>query len=948
MAPVFDAPYGLTPGHPDSRVRLVAETVDMEVLEHEGPFVIIHGSANQSGPQRGITVNVRATFDLHNEGPMISMNVGFPGWVGSMWNIGYGPVRSLPITDSRDYVGTHFRPSFLQDFRAWTDDGEFEADWRKLTIADGLPAEDWLVWNMTFPQDARVKVHVSFRYQVYPGEWGPIYGNLEGGWQWQSRFPVTYVLQTGALWHGTIGEATIRMHAPQGNLLGGADLLGAYPDSRDKPITTSSAWLHATVADLRAGNEVIWHLRDFEPVVDIRSDYMPQWHSQQLREAVELASREGASATDLAQAVEMALDLLPIVPAVLEWAEWAAAAEPENATAWLALARARLDASGADQPRGGPVCWAGNAANAYARAVELDPIESANRPVAEALAAHGAGIDAEIRDLQSKHAQGMPSRDLFDCSRRRAPGEDVVLADADQTYRLAVGPGGIPHNLAHRFDGELLARHRSEVEQLRARGAYRQVNLIDREAVDARMLDATTAQIVTREVWRDRTVERDGSVFREDSRRVERRYELKDREPGAWQRWGEVTRWRVSRLDESPAPTDAPISGPYGPLLPERRPVGWLRSVVSSDGRFEIAWHGQGFVIRRTADDTVLAEVPTPLGLVDLTRRSKEQPMPPWRYGAWDEGNPSHFWYDDPVFAQTADRIVTWSEADRQMRFWRTRDGELQATIPDGRSAVFAPDWSVVAVLDRDAVRIHRVPGGDLVRTARVPDRELEYAAFSPDARGLTLAFAPVASANPEVWRLGVDGGSRAPVVTMPPVLRGGQAIQSRLFSADGRHVVGRAQVGDAAQVWEVETGRLVVERAGIVDWAFSPSGNLVTLVTAAGTFTTYALPAGTIQWEVPTRGGQRLSFGRDRANPTLVAWGPGFLWLIRSLDGTVLARLADDPPIVAATITLDGVRLVVERAEIPGFTPSTYELWSMVDGRLLRTDRFRVGPAWR
>lgn len=121
---------------------------------------------------------VEATFDLHNEGNEVEIEVGFPCF---------------------GHRGGMFKPGdvALRDFRAEVDGRAVVDDGRRLEHPH-FPL--WRVWKQRFP--GRTASRVAVRY------WVPL-----DGYRGSSRLPFTYVLRTGRYWHGPIGEAVVRAHA---------------------------------------------------------------------------------------------------------------------------------------------------------------------------------------------------------------------------------------------------------------------------------------------------------------------------------------------------------------------------------------------------------------------------------------------------------------------------------------------------------------------------------------------------------------------------------------------------------------------------------------------------------------------------------------------------------------------------------------------------------------
>jgi len=165
------------------------------------------------------SVRVECVFYLTNTGPATQVSVGFP-------EMAHG-----------DVLG----PSRFADFRSWVDGEEVQ-----VTPIDG-PADDpifpqmtWWVKEMAFAAGAtRV---VRDRYVAPPG-------NVVDG-----SMLFEYILHTGASWAGSIGVADIVV-----DLDTGAEVVRVEP-----------APLH------RSGNQLVWHLRDFEPDTENRV-VMIQW-----------------------------------------------------------------------------------------------------------------------------------------------------------------------------------------------------------------------------------------------------------------------------------------------------------------------------------------------------------------------------------------------------------------------------------------------------------------------------------------------------------------------------------------------------------------------------------------------------------------------------------------------------------------------------------------------
>jgi hypothetical protein len=91
---------------------------------------------------------------------------------------------------------------------------------------------DWYVWQMAYPGGKTTNVHVSYDQILnYRGSHGYVFTD--------------YVLRTGALWDGTIGDATVAMSS-----------------------STGGTFLSADKATSVSPSQVAWHLTDVKPEFD--------------------------------------------------------------------------------------------------------------------------------------------------------------------------------------------------------------------------------------------------------------------------------------------------------------------------------------------------------------------------------------------------------------------------------------------------------------------------------------------------------------------------------------------------------------------------------------------------------------------------------------------------------------------------------------------------------
>ncbi len=202
---------------------MMAETVDM-VVEGSSPYV------------KGL-VRVEATFFFRNLGEQTEeMNVGFPldqdmGW-GSLCESGTIPFQ--PITD----------------LTAWVNGKQVETNKYYKIVGfppDYTPQEVpcWEYFPVIFPAGKDVTIHITYTGEPYHGK--ALY-----------EYSYRYVLETGAGWYGTIGKADITIHIPYD--LNDYSYLRCWPE----PCAAT-------------GNQIEWHLEDFEPEYssNISASFLP-------------------------------------------------------------------------------------------------------------------------------------------------------------------------------------------------------------------------------------------------------------------------------------------------------------------------------------------------------------------------------------------------------------------------------------------------------------------------------------------------------------------------------------------------------------------------------------------------------------------------------------------------------------------------------------------------
>jgi hypothetical protein len=525
---MWDSPVGLTPGHPGHRVRMVREDVDVEVVESDADiFAFVH-----------------ATYELLNAGPDLTMKVGFPGETYDLdeW-------REQPVVDRLGPYWAKFRPGTIADFRAWADDEPLDVAWESpVTSGDGPLWRAWLVWQMTFPSQRPVRVRVSYRQQLDVPLVPPDPARAPDPPRPPSDTPVLYVLRTGALWDGTIGEAGITIRATGGGvLLGGPELQFSplVPGGEARTTPPREAFLGAAQAAERAPDRLVWRLREFEPAWDIGSTYVSSrvWDSLS---RVEAAIQAGtADETDYLLGVELARELVgsgyrrPLVlvqryaAALRDWARRAVALGPDDPAAWEALGDVEWGRAEGFMEL---TCWPVAAAEAFERAAALgSPTASDKRERLERDADYSRDSWRQHYGDDSLEAARCPEGDMLgvDELSRDSSFAERAIRSALQGWSDALDRGGSPAPLSHHFADTALAQVTGQVEALRDRGAHRRAVLRSLAVHDVAVPAADRAVVVTGEGWDERLVEADGRVVELGRREVSGRYELRLRE-GTW------------------------------------------------------------------------------------------------------------------------------------------------------------------------------------------------------------------------------------------------------------------------------------------------------------------------------------------------------------------------------------------------------------------------------
>ncbi len=203
----------------------------------------------------------------------------------------------------------------------------------------------------------------------------------------------------------------------------------------------------------------------------------------------------------------------------------------------------------------------------------------------------------------------------------------------------------------------------------------------------------------------------------------------------------------------------------------------------------------------------------------------------------------NHPYIRDAAMSPDGLRVVTVGD-DRAVVIWDAQAGAKVLELRDHDGEVVDVDfsrdgkWFVTASRD-DTVRIRSAPDGKTTATLRVSGKSfVTGAVFSPDgSRVLTLGH----DDPPQLWDWrGAPGSSLASLK--------GRTARSYFagFSADSSLVATAG--GDAVQVWQVSTGRLLHELEhpdAVSDATFSPDGRWIVSVAIDGSATLWEASSG-------------------------------------------------------------------------------------------------------
>jgi len=261
----------------ETQVRMVSEMVDLTVEEHTRPSPDRMGDS-PGGWMRG---RVQAEFQMRNLG---TADEDLDVW--------------FPLAASLRYPGAlaYFPERIIQDFKVWVDGLPRETEQvAGPDLIEPSQTSQWVHFPITFPAGEDVIVRVT--YTVYPTGRRPF-----GGFE--------YILQTGAGWRDTIGEATVTITLPY--TITPENLSQSGNSIEGDPLTPNPPGY------VIENNVIRWQLRDLEPTAadNIFVDVLePQRYRElvQARDQAEKSPDSVAAQLALAQASENALSLVKLI-----------------------------------------------------------------------------------------------------------------------------------------------------------------------------------------------------------------------------------------------------------------------------------------------------------------------------------------------------------------------------------------------------------------------------------------------------------------------------------------------------------------------------------------------------------------------------------------------------------------------------------------------------------
>lgn len=524
QAPFWESPVGLVPGHPDVQVRMAAETVDVEIVE------------------RGEEIHalVVTSFTMANDGPEARLKVGFPASTTSLFD-----QLVAPDSEGRRFADAPvlFSPRALRAFQVAVDGQEIRS-WRQEVPAAAQAGfgADWLTWEMTYPAGGTTRVDVRYE-QVLSDRAG------------DRVVQPMYVLRTGALWHGTIGEATVTLRASDGGAFVGGPELYMRPDGAGGVATyprPDQVYGPGDAAQSSA-TQIVWRFSDLEPTRDVGATYVRASAWRAFAESDSAIVAGGSSNAELLrQGAAAALEILGgtsvcgqereaicvsgphgvprglvdrLASTARERARRAVQLAPEDADVqqtygdlehWFAMPT--------QKHHGELACWPSSAVDAYERAAAPGAAGAAPRPEGIRGSARYVRFFGEAR---IETCSGQPDRRL-DVELLKA-----TVEEGNRAWSTAIRRGGTPDRYPAYFGGSWLDERTAEVAELRRNRQNREATLDQIEFAEVALHDAESASVETFETWQDRTFAEDGALVRDASGRLRQRYELR-RFDGLW------------------------------------------------------------------------------------------------------------------------------------------------------------------------------------------------------------------------------------------------------------------------------------------------------------------------------------------------------------------------------------------------------------------------------
>jgi hypothetical protein len=524
QAPFWESPVGLVPGNPDIQVRMAAETVDIDVVE------------------RGDEVHavVKASFTMVNDGADATVKVGFPASTTSLFD-----QLVEPDADGRRFADAPvlFSPEALRAFQVSVD-GQQLRSWRQEVpaAAEAGFGANWLMWEMAFPAGRTTTVDVAYEQVLSERTRDRVVQPM-------------YVLRTGALWSGTIGEATVTMRAPDGGaLVGGAELFMRTDDAGGVTTYPRADQVYGPADAVSASpTQIVWRFADLEPTRDVGATYVRAAAWREFAEAdqairggdtsdpdtLRRAARAAFEILGGAEVCGSAGDLICIMgPHRVPRGLVDRFAQPGRERAQRALQLGPTDpeslllagdyeywfAMPQERNHGELQCWPSQAVDAYETALGAGapgalPRLAGIRVAAQQVRAYGA--------VRISTCSGRPDRRL------EAELIKATVEQGNAAWSSAVRRQGTAERYPDLFAGTWLDVRTDEVNVLRRNRQNRETTMQSVEYGDVMFTDETSATIETVESWLDKTYSESGELLRDLSGRLRQRYELKNID-GLW------------------------------------------------------------------------------------------------------------------------------------------------------------------------------------------------------------------------------------------------------------------------------------------------------------------------------------------------------------------------------------------------------------------------------